>query len=66
MVVRFLNAAASSTTGLKHSIPVSRERASIASPLLRALSEAPDPDMALRNLEKVTASLGPNWWLPTE
>ncbi|MBY0527397.1 MAG: bifunctional [glutamate--ammonia ligase]-adenylyl-L-tyrosine phosphorylase/[glutamate--ammonia-ligase] adenylyltransferase [Gemmataceae bacterium] len=32
--------------------------ASIASPLLRALSETPDPDMALRNLEKVTASLG--------
>src|SRR5205807_8279727 len=26
--------------------------------LLRAVSEAPDPDMALTNLEKVTASLG--------
>ena len=32
--------------------------ARIAAPLLRALSEAPDPDMALVNLEKVTASLG--------
>jgi glutamate-ammonia-ligase adenylyltransferase len=32
--------------------------ASIAAPLLRALSETPDPDMALVNLEKVTASLG--------
>jgi glutamate-ammonia-ligase adenylyltransferase len=32
--------------------------ASIAAPLLRALAETPDPDMALVNLEKVTASLG--------
>ena len=32
--------------------------ASIAPPLLRAVSEAPDPDMALVNLEKVTHSLG--------
>jgi glutamate-ammonia-ligase adenylyltransferase len=32
--------------------------ASIAPPLLRALAETPDPDMALVNLEKVTASLG--------
>jgi glutamate-ammonia-ligase adenylyltransferase len=32
--------------------------ASIAPWLLRALSEAPDPDMALVNLEKVTSSLG--------
>jgi glutamate-ammonia-ligase adenylyltransferase len=32
--------------------------ASIAPQLLRALSETPDPDMALVNLEKVTASLG--------
>jgi glutamate-ammonia-ligase adenylyltransferase len=32
--------------------------ASIAPHLLRALAEAPDPDMALVNLEKVTASLG--------
>jgi glutamate-ammonia-ligase adenylyltransferase len=32
--------------------------ASIAPSLLRALSLAPDPDMALVNLEKVTASLG--------
>jgi glutamate-ammonia-ligase adenylyltransferase len=32
--------------------------ARIAAPLLQALSEAPDPDMALVNLEKVTASLG--------
>jgi glutamate-ammonia-ligase adenylyltransferase len=32
--------------------------ASIAPRLLRALAEAPDPDMALVNLEKVTASLG--------
>lgn len=32
--------------------------ASIASRLLRTLAETPDPDMALRNLEKVTASLG--------
>jgi glutamate-ammonia-ligase adenylyltransferase len=32
--------------------------ASIAPRLLRALSETPDPDMALVNLEKVTASLG--------
>jgi glutamate-ammonia-ligase adenylyltransferase len=32
--------------------------ASIAPQLLRVLAEAPDPDMALRNLEKVTASLG--------
>ncbi|HEV3259235.1 MAG TPA: bifunctional [glutamate--ammonia ligase]-adenylyl-L-tyrosine phosphorylase/[glutamate--ammonia-ligase] adenylyltransferase [Gemmataceae bacterium] len=32
--------------------------ASIAPQLLRALAEAPDPDMALVNLEKVTASLG--------
>ena len=32
--------------------------ASIAPKLLRALSETPDPDMALTNLEKVTASLG--------
>jgi glutamate-ammonia-ligase adenylyltransferase len=32
--------------------------ASIAARLLRALAETPDPDMALINLEKVTASLG--------
>jgi glutamate-ammonia-ligase adenylyltransferase len=32
--------------------------ASIAPQLLRALSETPDPDMALVNLEKVSASLG--------
>ncbi len=32
--------------------------ASIAPRLLRALAETPDPDMALMNLEKVTASLG--------
>jgi glutamate-ammonia-ligase adenylyltransferase len=32
--------------------------ASIAPALLRALAETPDPDMALVNLEKVTASLG--------
>ena len=32
--------------------------ASIAPQLLRALAETPDPDMALMNLEKVTASLG--------
>src|SRR5262249_17806926 len=32
--------------------------ASIAPNLLRALAETPDPDMALVNLEKVTASLG--------
>jgi glutamate-ammonia-ligase adenylyltransferase len=32
--------------------------ASIAPRLLRALADAPDPDMALTNLEKVTASLG--------
>lgn len=32
--------------------------ASIASRLLRTVAETPDPDMALRNLEKVTASLG--------
>ncbi|MFN4260372.1 MAG: bifunctional [glutamate--ammonia ligase]-adenylyl-L-tyrosine phosphorylase/[glutamate--ammonia-ligase] adenylyltransferase [Gemmataceae bacterium] len=32
--------------------------ANIAPRLLRALSETPDPDMALVNLEKVTASLG--------
>ncbi|MCS7168566.1 MAG: bifunctional [glutamate--ammonia ligase]-adenylyl-L-tyrosine phosphorylase/[glutamate--ammonia-ligase] adenylyltransferase [Gemmatales bacterium] len=32
--------------------------ARIAAPLLEAISEAPDPDMALVNLEKVTASLG--------
>jgi glutamate-ammonia-ligase adenylyltransferase len=32
--------------------------ASIAPQLLKALSETPDPDMALVNLEKVTASLG--------
>lgn len=32
--------------------------ASIAPSLLRAVSEAPDPDMALVNLEKVTHSLG--------
>ncbi|HQR06299.1 MAG TPA: bifunctional [glutamate--ammonia ligase]-adenylyl-L-tyrosine phosphorylase/[glutamate--ammonia-ligase] adenylyltransferase [Gemmatales bacterium] len=32
--------------------------ASIAPKLLMALSETPDPDMALTNLEKVTASLG--------
>src|SRR5262249_44438395 len=32
--------------------------ASIAPSLLRAVSETPDPDMALRNLEKVTNSLG--------
>ncbi len=32
--------------------------ASIAPHLLRALAETPDPDMALVNLEKVTASLG--------
>jgi [glutamine synthetase] adenylyltransferase / [glutamine synthetase]-adenylyl-L-tyrosine phosphorylase len=32
--------------------------ASIAPRLLRALAETPDPDMALVNLEKVTASLG--------
>jgi glutamate-ammonia-ligase adenylyltransferase len=32
--------------------------ASIAPQLLRALSQAPDPDMALVNLEKVSASLG--------
>ena len=32
--------------------------ASIGSELLRAVAEAPDPDMALTNLEKVTASLG--------
>jgi glutamate-ammonia-ligase adenylyltransferase len=32
--------------------------ASIASRLLKMLSDTPDPDMALRNLEKVTASLG--------
>jgi glutamate-ammonia-ligase adenylyltransferase len=32
--------------------------ASIAPQLLRALAETPDPDMALTNLEKVTASLG--------
>jgi glutamate-ammonia-ligase adenylyltransferase len=32
--------------------------ASIAPSLLRAVAETPDPDMALVNLEKVTASLG--------
>ena len=32
--------------------------ASIAPELLRAVAETPDPDMALLNLEKVTASLG--------
>jgi glutamate-ammonia-ligase adenylyltransferase len=32
--------------------------ASIAPQLLRAVAETPDPDMALLNLEKVTASLG--------
>src|SRR5262249_25067753 len=32
--------------------------ASIAPPLLRAVSETADPDMALLNLEKVTSSLG--------
>jgi glutamate-ammonia-ligase adenylyltransferase len=32
--------------------------ASIAPSLLRALAETPDPDLALINLEKVTASLG--------
>ncbi|GIW80047.1 MAG: glutamate-ammonia-ligase adenylyltransferase [Gemmatales bacterium] len=32
--------------------------ASIARKLLEALAETPDPDMALMNLEKVTASLG--------
>jgi glutamate-ammonia-ligase adenylyltransferase len=32
--------------------------ASIAPGLLRALAETPDPDMALTNLEKVTATLG--------
>jgi glutamate-ammonia-ligase adenylyltransferase len=32
--------------------------ASIAPALLRAIAETPDPDMALLNLEKVTASLG--------
>ncbi len=32
--------------------------ASIAPSLLRAVAETPDPDLALRNLEKVTASLG--------
>jgi glutamate-ammonia-ligase adenylyltransferase len=32
--------------------------ASIAPALLRALAETPDPDMALRNLEKVTDTLG--------
>jgi glutamate-ammonia-ligase adenylyltransferase len=32
--------------------------ASIAPQLLKALAETPDPDMALVNLEKVTASLG--------
>jgi [glutamine synthetase] adenylyltransferase / [glutamine synthetase]-adenylyl-L-tyrosine phosphorylase len=32
--------------------------ANIAPSLLRALAETPDPDMALVNLEKVTASLG--------
>lgn len=32
--------------------------ASIAPQLLRTLAETPDPDMALMNLEKVTASLG--------
>ena len=32
--------------------------ASIASNLLRAVAETPDPDMALVNLEKVTSSLG--------
>jgi glutamate-ammonia-ligase adenylyltransferase len=32
--------------------------ASIAPRLLRAIAETPDPDMALVNLEKVTASLG--------
>jgi glutamate-ammonia-ligase adenylyltransferase len=32
--------------------------ASIAPQLLRALAETPDPDMALVNLEKVTATLG--------
>lgn len=32
--------------------------ARVAAPLLQALSEVPDPDMALVNLEKVTASLG--------
>jgi glutamate-ammonia-ligase adenylyltransferase len=32
--------------------------ASIAPRLLRALAETPDPDMALLNLERVTASLG--------
>jgi glutamate-ammonia-ligase adenylyltransferase len=32
--------------------------ASISPQLLRALAEAPDPDMALVNLEKVTATLG--------
>lgn len=32
--------------------------ASIAPALLRAIADAPDPDMALLNLEKVTSSLG--------
>lgn len=32
--------------------------ANIAPPLLRTIAEAPDPDMALVNLEKVSASLG--------
>src|SRR5204863_7739575 len=33
-------------------------RASVAPGLLRAVADTPDPDLALLNLEKVTASLG--------
>jgi [glutamine synthetase] adenylyltransferase / [glutamine synthetase]-adenylyl-L-tyrosine phosphorylase len=48
----------------RESVPFLSERrcrhflASIAPRLLRAVAETPDPDLALTNLEKVTASLG--------
>src|SRR5207247_5373208 len=48
----------------RESVPFLSERrcrhflASIAPRLLRAVAETPDPDMALVNLEKVTATLG--------
>jgi glutamate-ammonia-ligase adenylyltransferase len=61
---RHMNAANVNLAQLAQEVPFLSPRrcrhflASIAPALLRAIAETPDPDMALLNLEKVTASLG--------
>jgi glutamate-ammonia-ligase adenylyltransferase len=61
---RDVDAAYANLVALSQEVPFLSARrcrhflASIAPQLLRAVAETPDPDMALLNLEKVTASLG--------